>query len=417
LGQRRDGPNESSPGLHLIYFAPADIQVARVDRNCIVKFCEAMADRGGPVTLVSMRISVLPTEPSATRAIWDIYGVRRGFELISVRIPVGQKGLDKLVGQVVLRTARAVTYPLIGLRLLFRSQRASEVVVFYTKNYGLVPGLLLARCLRPKETRIIFEVHVPPHSRLQRMVLARADGVVCNGRAVRDVLLERRAVQSSSAISLHQGFSPEAYPPGNRADLQKAARLRLGWNPAEKVVVYTGKMYWRYAEIDLLLRTTLQLVPAGIRMVIVGGRADHAQRWRDEAARQGIGNVFFRGFVPPSEVTDYQVAADVLVSYYPSDIATRDYLSPGKLFEYMASGTPIVAADYSPLREVLRAEENAILVEPERPALLAEAICRVMDNPALGARLGTKARHDVSRFTWAARAETISTFASRLERS
>jgi glycosyltransferase involved in cell wall biosynthesis len=137
--------------------------------------------------------------------------------------------------------------------------------------------------------------------------------------------------------------------------------------------------------------------------------------WRDETKKRGISNVSFAGFVAPSEIVDYQVGADVLLSYYPSGIDLNDYRSPGKLFEYMASGTPIIAADYASLREVLKDGRNAILIEPDKPELLALAIGRLLSDPALGARLGSQAREDAMRYTWAARAEAISTFVSSLE--
>jgi glycosyltransferase involved in cell wall biosynthesis len=405
-----------SVGLRLVYFAPADIQLARVDRICIVKFCEAIADRGGAVSLVSIRINVLESEPTATRTIWDVFGVRRPFELLSVGIPLGQKGMETPMGRALLRMARTLTYPVIAVRLMLRQRRSPGVTVLYAKNYGLVPGLLLAKRLPRERALVLFEAHVPPHGRLQSWALKSADGVVCNGHAIRQVLLERGAIAPDRSISVHQGFSQEAYPVGDRAELQRAARLKLGWSQTDKVVVYTGKVYWGYAEVDSLLHAASQLASDGIRMVLVGGRVDHAQRWRDEATRRGIMNVTFAGFVAPSEIADYQVAGDVLVSCYPSDISTKDFLSPGKLFEYMASGTPIVAAEYASLREILRHEHNALLVEPDKPDLLAQAVRRLVDDQGLAARLGDQARRDAEQYTWAARAETVAGFVASLGR-
>ncbi len=286
----------------------------------------------------------------------------------------------------------------------------------YIKNYGLVPGLTLARRLRPRGTLLIFEAHIPPHSRFQKWALGKADGIVCNGYAIHQVLLQQGLIDPERSMAVHQGFNPESYPAGDRTGAQREARLRLGWSPTDNVAVYTGKVYWPYAEVKLLLQAASRLAVDGIRVVVVGGRSDHVQLWRDEAARQSVSNISFAGFVAPSEIVDYQVAADVLLSYYPSGIALNDYRSPGKLFEYMASGTPIVAADYASLREVLRDEDNALLIEPDDPSLLAQAVRRLLGDPALSARLGDQARKDAGEYTWAARAERISAFVSHLER-
>jgi glycosyltransferase involved in cell wall biosynthesis len=261
---------------------------------------------------------------------------------------------------------------------------------------------------------ILFEAHVPPRNRFQAWTLKKVDGVVCNGYAVHRVLDEQGLLRPHRSIALHQGFNIAAYPSGDRATSRGAARGRLGWAETEKVAVYTGKVYWRYAEVELLLNAANQLAADEVRMVIVGGRADHAQLWRDEAARRGIHNVSFAGFVAPSDIVDYQVAADVLLSYYPSGIALNDYRSPGKLFEYMASGTPIAAGDYASLREVLDDGRNSLLVQPDRPELLAQAIRRLLDDPPYAAHLAAQARDDVTRFTWAARAASFFTFVEGL---
>jgi glycosyltransferase involved in cell wall biosynthesis len=368
------------------------------------------------LTPVSTAIRILSTEPTASRSIWDVFGVQREFELVSVRLPLRQKRLDTRIGEAVLRIVRASVYPVVAARLLLRNRRFLGLTVLYAKNYGLVPGFLFARLLRPRNTMVVFEAHVPPRNRFQRWVLKHVDGTVCNGYAVRRVLLEQGAVQAARSMAVHQGFDQSAYPLSNRVESRRQARRRLGWTENDKVIVYTGKVYWPYEEVNILLRVASLLVADGIRLVVVGGRADHARRWREEALSRNLGNASFVGFVAPSEVADYQTAADVLISCYPSGIDLNNYRSPGKLFEYMASGTPIVASDYASLREVLRDGANALLVEPDKPELLAHAICQLTSEPAVAARLGNQAREDASQYTWAARAEAISAFVSGLER-
>jgi glycosyltransferase involved in cell wall biosynthesis len=416
LERTQKGLKGHSAVPHLIYFAPVDIQIARVDRNCIVKFCEAVAESHADVTLVSQKIKVLETEPTAARTIWDVFGVRREFELVFMRLPLRQEKLGTSVAKALLKAARSVGYPLVAARLLLRSPHTLANTALYTKNYGLVAGLRLARCLRPRNTLIVLEAHIPPRNRFQRWALKRVDGIVCNGFAVHQVLLDRGLIEPDRSIAIHQGFDPDKYPVGDRAESRDKARRRLGWSHADKVAVYTGKVYWPYAEVSLLLQAASQLAADGIRMVIVGGRADHVQLWRDEVARQRISNVAFVGFVAPSQIADYQIAADVLLSYYPSGIALNDYRSPGKLFEYMASGTPIVAADYASLREVLIDGKNAMLIKPDAPELLAQGVRSLVGDQVLSSRLGDQAREDAREYTWTARAQRVSAFVNSLER-
>ena len=76
----------------------------------------------------------------------------------------------------------------------------------------------------------------------------------------------------------------------------------------------------------------------------------------------------FTGLVPPAEVAAQLRAADVLVLPNPASAISSAFTSPLKLFEYMAAGRPIVATDLPSMREVLHAEENALLVEPGNAA-------------------------------------------------
>ena len=82
----------------------------------------------------------------------------------------------------------------------------------------------------------------------------------------------------------------------------------------------------------------------------------------------------------------------------------------------MASGRPIVASDLPSIREVLVNDHNAVLVEPGNPQSLTAGIRRVKNDRALGGRLSAQARQDVTRYTWAARAERLELLLSQVAR-
>jgi glycosyltransferase involved in cell wall biosynthesis len=70
--------------------------------------------------------------------------------------------------------------------------------------------------------------------------------------------------------------------------------------------------------------------------------------------------------------------------------------------EAMACGVAVVATTGGALPEVVGThEETGLLVPPDDPGALAQAIGRLLDDPALRARLGAAGRRRVmSRFTW-----------------
>jgi glycosyltransferase involved in cell wall biosynthesis len=91
-----------------------------------------------------------------------------------------------------------------------------------------------------------------------------------------------------------------------------------------------------------------------------------------------------------------------------SGIDISRWTSPMKVFEYMASGRPMIVSDLPVLREVLRPGVDALMVEPESTSALVAALVRLRDDAALRTRLATSAAERARvEFTWTARARAI----------
>lgn len=65
---------------------------------------------------------------------------------------------------------------------------------------------------------------------------------------------------------------------------------------------------------------------------------------------------------------------------------------PISLLEAMAMGTPVIASNVGGIPEVVSHNVEALLIEPDRPVALTEAISRVLADPALSVRLASAAR-------------------------
>jgi glycosyltransferase involved in cell wall biosynthesis len=107
--------------------------------------------------------------------------------------------------------------------------------------------------------------------------------------------------------------------------------------------------------------------------------------------------VVFRGPVAPDEVAEAYARCSAVV--VPSRIAPdgdRDGL-PTVLFEAMGRGLPVIATDVVGIPELVRDGENGVLVPPDDPAALAEALVRVRRDPELAERLGREARRTIER--------------------
>lgn len=133
------------------------------------------------------------------------------------------------------------------------------------------------------------------------------------------------------------------------------------------------------------------------RLLVVG---EGPERGRLEALARELGRgVELTGPVSAGEVPGLLASMDAAVAPYPS---LQDfYFSPLKLYEYMASGLPVVASRVGQVAEVLEHGVTALLCEPGDAAAAAAGLARLRGDGALRARLGHAAREAVlARHTW-----------------
>jgi glycosyltransferase involved in cell wall biosynthesis len=168
-----------------------------------------------------------------------------------------------------------------------------------------------------------------------------------------------------------------------------AARVRASLGVADDVplIVYTGT-FEAYQGLDLLFEA-MALVKAGrpdARLVLAGGNPDQVAAARELTARADIADVTtLTGERPASEIPGYLRAADVLVS--PRSRGTN---TPLKIYQYLRSGTPIVATRLLTHTQVL-SDDTAILTDAA-PRSFADGILRAIADPGGARSIGEQAK-------------------------
>jgi glycosyltransferase involved in cell wall biosynthesis len=165
------------------------------------------------------------------------------------------------------------------------------------------------------------------------------------------------------------------------------------------------------------MQALAELVAAGMpaSLLMIGGQVgssdptNQAYLAHVEALIRTLGlsdRVRWTGFTSDQEVTANLLAADCAVLPYREGASLRH----GSLMAALTHGLPIVTTSVPHGREVdeaaqahfprLRDGQSVLLVTPGDPAALANAVTRVMSEPALQQRLATGAA-DLSReFQW-----------------
>ena len=177
-----------------------------------------------------------------------------------------------------------------------------------------------------------------------------------------------------------------------------AARQQLDIPPEAKVVLYVGR-FDRRKGIETLVRAIAQSTLRGnadIRLIIAGGyrpgESDGIERDRIQRIVEdlGLGSITtFPGRLTESDLPIYYAAANLCV--VPSHYEPFGLVA----IEAMACRTPVVASAVGGLQFTVIPEVTGLLAPPQDEAAFAQAIDRILSNPAWGDELGQTGRQRV----------------------
>lgn len=166
--------------------------------------------------------------------------------------------------------------------------------------------------------------------------------------------------------------------------------------------VFVGTLA-RWQGIDTLLSAAVDKSwPADVDLVVAG---DGFERGLVEKAQAVATNLVYLGSVPRVEVP--ALLAGAVCSLLPMrDLEGRAAgMSPIKLYESMASGVPVVVTDLQGQAEVVRDHGCGLIVPPDDPAALAEAVAGIVSIGDGAADMGRRGREAVlERHSWSHRA-------------
>src|SRR3989344_1561978 len=190
-------------------------------------------------------------------------------------------------------------------------------------------------------------------------------------------------------------------------------RRKLGLPLDKTIIAYVGRYRTMGQEkgVGGLIKAyaTIEKKQKNILLLLVGIHEGEKLEVEELMKRNLVSNYKIKSIIPSRIVSHCLCASDILVMNYPSANHYLYYMSPLKLFEYMASGNPIVSSDLPSIREVLN-ESNAILVPPDDINVLIKGIENLIKDKPMGDKIAAKAYKDVQNYTWANRAKNILNF-------
>ncbi len=376
----------------LIYIANSRMPTTKAHGFQVMKMCEAFSRAGTDVELwIPRRFNPIKDLP------FRYYDMREVFDI--KKLPVLDLiPLSKVLGPV----ANIVESMSFAIFVLFRLSK-TDTDLIYSRDQFVLWFLSFFK------NNFIHEVHsFPGHPRFYKRIWRQARAVVAITSGLKSLIV-KQGIDADKILVAPDGVDIELF---NSVDKSKEElKLELGLPREDFLVGYIGKFKTLGMEKGIhTMIESLVLLGKDIKMVFVGGEENEIKEYKALAGRFNVlPRCVFIGYQPYAKAVRYIKAMDVLAIPFPYRPHYAFYASPLKLFEYMASGRPIIASDLPALREVLN-EKNALFFKPESAEDFAKAIRMFKASNMLGYHLSQQALADVKQYTWANRAKSILNF-------
>ncbi len=394
--------------MKIYYFSPYDIFRARVNQITEMRLCEGFSQNQCNVEFIAPYVF---RKFSIRRdRIFSFYGIKKKFKIKILKTPFIDinNGFIKKIQAFIL-----VFFNFINVALIFlKNYNYLSNVVIISRSVDLViPSIIFKKILRLRKGPVtICWAHEVIFRKRYEWAYRQSDGIIgTNHNIISDLRKKLKIPYDKLTVFIN----PVTVDNLNVKVDRKKIRRKLGIPDSDRpLIVYTGKLYIGQKEARYILEAASRL-PNYI-FLFTGGKPHVIRYYKYFCREKKIFNVHFTGFIQDSsQVIYYQLAADVLVSYYTEQDHIVEYNFPQKLTEYMKTGNPIVLPDYPATKDVLN-KSNAIIVEPEDLVSLINGIRKGAEDKFISRKVGAKALSDARELTNKKQAKKLLKFVKTL---
>ena len=310
-------------------------------------------------------------------------------------------------GTGVRRMLSYLSFTLSSLFALAQTKRPDYVFVESPPLFLSVPGWLAAR---RHGARLIFNVAdlwpdavrelgvlrsgllLSAAEWLEGWTYRRATLVNAVTAGIENDLKTRKKVPASKLRFLPNGVDVDRFSPTERSHAL-AERLRT-----------TGRPVFLYAGTHGIAQGLHHVLDAAAMypesFVVFVGSGGEKPGLMSGARQRGLKNVRFVDAVPLDDMPEYfSIACASIVPLVRSRL--HEGARPSKLFASFASGVPVIYSGVGEGAALVRDADAGIVVEPENPAAMAQAMRTLAQDTALRRRMSVHARSlAVDRFAW-----------------
>lgn len=365
--------------MKIVYIANSSVPGMAANSVHVMKMCEAFQANEVETHLI------LPENKTdkAEAECFSIYGINKKFKIHRVRL---------------------WNHPPAGIWNLIFSIFAILKAIKICPDFYYTRNPITAKLLSILKYPFFFEYHgiefSPRYSIEQVLNSPNLLKLIVITESLKAYYVNRFHLPEDRVIVLSDGVNCDNFICPGDDDLLQREQLRIG---------YVGGLY-KGRGIDIVIK--LACMDLENQYTIAGGRPEQIEEWKELACSEGA-NINFIGHVENAKVPELLFGEDILLMPYQNKVQvngtedTAKWMSPMKMFEYMASKRVIISSDLPVLREVLTDGENAILVNPEDVSQWYDAIQFIHKNREKAKSIAEQAHRDVRKYDWYYRAKNI----------
>lgn len=332
--------------------------------------------------------------------------------------PLASAGVPAPPGLTLTPISRSWPWPLDALppfsrwhSVRFFASRLQERVRRSRPQAVYVRHLKLARLLLAERTfpPLFYEAHevfADTASASRRAAVAAdeaavvrgAAGVVCNSRATAERLTELYGPIPRLLVLPNGVTPPDSLP-------------EKPWFDCRRHVIYAGSFFGWKGVADLLYAAQAL---DGFHITLIGGTPEQVARMCADRPSGGATLEFLPRIAQPEVMDRLSRSCIAVLPNRPQ--ADSRFTSPIKLFEYMAAGCAVVAADLPAIREILSPDEATWFPAGNGDAL-AGALAALADAPEKARSMGERVREKSRDYTWRARAARLKGFLASVQQA
>lgn len=373
--------------MKILYLSQSEIPSSSANSIHVMYMCKALSKSHNKVDLVTQNLK----KKIIKKNIFKIYNIKKTNKLNINICNVPRYGL-----------IREAKYFLTIIRLIFKN----KYDIIYSRN--IYASFLLSFL----NYKTILELHSPPvkFAKYCFKKILKTNSIKC-------------LITISNNLDKHikKYFKLQSVPHfvvRDSANLLEGRFTNSKYKILKNSVGYVGSLF-KGRGIDLIIQMANQCPENNF--YIIGGDNDQINYWKKNVDQK---NLFFLGHLDHYIACRLLKKFDILIAPYQDKVyvhgsdlkdlkkseptlETSQFMSPLKIFEYMAAKKPIITSDMKVLREFLN-HSNSILCDSNNIDQWVRAIKKLNKSKNYKNKIAKKAHYDfLKNFTWIKRAEKI----------